>query len=169
MQSQRDLTQSEHEARERPLVEVLNLEAPPLNKITFTGSNFGNGVASNLRVRSELRVPANEIESFPTSSPVKYTDSREPYNSSLYPGEKNQELVSHVVCGLDNQRASGRHSQGLNSAIMELCQVLAQEEVEVRLIVEVVYEDILGNTFSEELIDTERAFVTSDMGVPDMI
>lgn len=169
MKSQRDLMQSEHEARERPLVEVLNLEAHPLNKITFTGSNFGNGVASNLRVRSELRVPDDEIKSFPTTSPVKYTDSREPCNSSLYPGEKNQELVSHVMCGLNNQRASGRHSQGLNSAIMEICQVLAQEEVEVRLIVEVVYEDILGNTFSEELLDTGRAFVSSDMGAQDII
>ena len=106
MQSQTELMQSQHEARERPLVEVRSIEAHPQNKITFTGSNLGNGVASNLRVRSEMKVFGDEVESFPTSTPIKYTDSREPYNSSLSPGEKNQELVSHVVCGLDNQRGT---------------------------------------------------------------
>ncbi|RLM47875.1 hypothetical protein DVK00_05060 [Haloarcula sp. Atlit-47R] len=169
MQSQTELMQSEHEAREKPLIEVLDLEAHPQNKITFSGSNFGNGVASNLRVRSELKVSDDEIETFFDSAPVKYTDSREPYNSSLYPGEKNQELVSHVVCGLDNQRSPGRHSQGLNAAIVEICQVLAQDEVEVRLVVEVVYEDILGNTYSEDLVDTGQTFVSSGMGVQDII
>lgn len=169
MQAQTDLMQSELEARERPLLEIIDMSTHPQNKISFAGSNFGNGVAANLRLQSTLTVANDQIETFPATAPIKYRDSRETYNSSLYPGDRERELVSHVVCGIENVQNHSRSEAAFLPAIMSISQVLDQEEAEIRLQLEVMYDDILGNTFSEEIVDTGRAYVSSGMGIEEVI
>lgn len=166
--NQTDLMESELEARERPILEILDVTSNPQNNITFTGSNFGNGVATNLQLRTTLTVSDDQIDTFPVTADIKYSDSRERYNSSLYPGDREQDLVSHVMCGAHNTQEDHRLEAAFMPTIMEISQLLDQERMEIRLRLEVVYDDILGNTFSEEILDTGRAYVSPRMGIEDV-